>query len=236
MSAQLCGRETGHVMLRRLQTGLLASWFKAGPTDPARAARTGQPATQREPSASPRMTAQRVGARSIESGALAGLVLREAGPEDHDGLLALQMQICAWEAQHHPNRSAAPQKVRDTLARLVSWADAHEGRVIVAEWENRIVGNCICGLGDDVPPYLEDFDRRYGYIGDICVDEHFRSRGVGRLLLDEAEHHLAGRGVNQIQIGCLWGNARARALYEAVGYRPYELVLEKRLDGRGGRQ
>ncbi|MEM8627105.1 MAG: GNAT family N-acetyltransferase [Pseudomonadota bacterium] len=160
------------------------------------------------------------------------VTLRDAVPSDEAALLELQRQLCAWEADLHPNRSAAPDKVADTLRRVSRWAVANQGRILVAQSEETVVGVIICGLGDDIPPYLADFDHQHGYIADICVADTSRGRGIGQLLVAAAETHLRASGVNQIQVGCLAANTRAWALYEALGYRPYEVALEKRLDSR----
>ncbi len=60
-------------------------------------------------------------------------------------------------------------------------------------------------------------------IHDVAVHPEHRGRGVGTALLTAAEDLARARGCCKLTLEVLEGNARARALYARLGYRPYVL-------------
>ncbi len=55
-------------------------------------------------------------------------------------------------------------------------------------------------------------------IGRLIVDPTMRGEGWGRRLLLLALDHARARGVSRVQLGVLASNARARRLYESLGF------------------
>ena len=74
-------------------------------------------------------------------------------------------------------------------------------------------------------------------IHDIAVSADWRGQGIGRALLAAAEAGARERGCCKLTLEVLEGNQRARAVYSACGFQPYELdpamgravFLEKKL-------
>ena len=62
-------------------------------------------------------------------------------------------------------------------------------------------------------------------VEDLFVAESSRSQGVGRRLLDAAEHLVREHGFQRIGLSVGVDNPRARALYEHLGYRDAGLGL-----------
>ena len=60
-------------------------------------------------------------------------------------------------------------------------------------------------------------------IHDVAVLPEYRGQGIGRALFAEAERVARKRDCCKLTLEVLEGNARARALYEHLGYRPYML-------------
>ncbi|MEZ5997431.1 MAG: GNAT family N-acetyltransferase [Hyphomonas sp.] len=60
-------------------------------------------------------------------------------------------------------------------------------------------------------------------VHDISVHPDHRGKGIARALLDAAEAEARKRGSCKLTLEVLSGNKRARAVYEAAGYRAYAL-------------
>ncbi|MCX7680690.1 MAG: GNAT family N-acetyltransferase [Anaerolineae bacterium] len=67
-----------------------------------------------------------------------------------------------------------------------------------------------------VCPQLEV--ERQAEIGGLGVDEGWRSHGIGRALLDQAEQWARQRGVSQLIVRSNIARKRAHAFYERAGY------------------
>ena len=63
-------------------------------------------------------------------------------------------------------------------------------------------------------------------VHDIAVHPAHRGKGLARNLLDAAEAEARRRGCCKLTLEVLEGNRRARSVYEAAGYRAYELDPE----------
>jgi GNAT superfamily N-acetyltransferase len=78
------------------------------------------------------------------------------------------------------------------------------------------------------------FDREeHGHVSVLAVAEAFEGRGVGGALMRAAEDWARGRGYRRLTLNVFEGNARARAVYAHLGYRPETMRYVKFLDGSG---
>lgn len=94
----------------------------------------------------------------------------------------------------------------------------------VAELEGEIVG--IIGAG--ISPYYEK-DGTYGRLLALEVDEKWRGRGVGALLVAEAERWLQERGVTWVIVNSGSQRSEAHRFYRRLGYRETGLRFVKSL-------
>ncbi len=60
----------------------------------------------------------------------------------------------------------------------------------------------------------------HGHVSDIVVAPEAEGRGVGRALMAAAEDWARARGYRLLSLHVFEDNARARALYERLGYQP----------------
>jgi ribosomal protein S18 acetylase RimI-like enzyme len=78
--------------------------------------------------------------------------------------------------------------------------------------------------------WIEDTWRtgdRVGEIESLSVLPIYRGSGLGSELLDRLETHLRERGIDDLILGALAGNANAIRLYQRRGYEPTWLYLSK---------
>lgn len=73
-----------------------------------------------------------------------------------------------------------------------------------------------------------------GYIRNVIVDESYRGQGIGKLLIQEAVKYLNEMNVDQILINVRSRTARAKSLYEKMGFKEIYTVLRYGTKGDSG--
>ena len=126
--------------------------------------------------------------------------LRSATPEDAERIAAL------FTDEGYPS---GPSDIVDRLARF----DSEHSRVIVAEHDGEVLGF----VAVHALPRFEHSDRIIRIMA-LVVDAGERGRGIGRLLMEEAER--LGRDLDAAFAEVTAGHHRpdARRLYEELGY------------------
>ena len=154
------------------------------------------------------------------------LAIAVAGAERVDELEPL------WLALHRYHREVAAQPVvaddAASWARRRAWylemlADG-EDIVVIAERHGLPVGYAFLHLHhgpDDTWPVAG----RWGEVVSLSVLPEERGGGVGTALLDAVDRELAARGIRDLQVAVMAGNADALRLYQRRGLTPAELVL-----------
>ena len=99
---------------------------------------------------------------------------------------------------------------------------------LVAVEGSRVVGSVMAG-----------YDGHRGWLYYLAAAASHRGRGIGRMLVAEAERLLEAMGCPKVQLMVRPDNTGARGFYDALDYEPFETwATGKRLvvDGPGGPQ
>jgi ribosomal protein S18 acetylase RimI-like enzyme len=152
----------------------------------------------------------------------AGVELRFGRHEVLDSLEPLWLSML----DHHIEIGAAGLPV---VNRDLSWPrrrhfytellEQPETVVVTASRERSLVGYCVAHVrhgADDTWPTGDVI----GEIESVAVLASERGRGIGTLLLDAAEAHLAAHGADDVTLAVVVGNASAIAFYERRGMAP----------------
>lgn len=129
------------------------------------------------------------------------MVIRPATDADAERLAALCGQL---------GYPASPDQVRLRLERLL--ADGDHALFVAQTAEGRAVG------------WVHVFVRqllvldRHAELGGLVVDEGYRGRGTGRLLMETAEDWASGRGCEALYVRSNVVRERAHRFYEGIGY------------------
>ena len=121
------------------------------------------------------------------------------------------------------------EEIADRYLRLMFDRCAEfSGVVLVAEVDNTVVGfvSVWTRYRSSEP---DDDPSEHGFIPDLVVLASHRGRGIGRALLEAAETRAREAGADGVRLSVKTGNAGARSLYEADGYEPTDIYLEKKL-------
>lgn len=167
-------------------------------------------------------------AAELESrAAAAGIELRCGRHEALDGLEPLWLSLL----DHHVEVGAAGLPV---VNRDLSWPrrrrfylellEQPETVVVTASRAGDPVGYCVAHVrhGADATRPTGDV---IGEIESLAVLASERGRGIGTLLLDAAEAHLASHGARDVMLAVLVGNADAIAFYERRGMAPITINM-----------
>jgi ribosomal protein S18 acetylase RimI-like enzyme len=156
------------------------------------------------------------------------VTIRKATENDRSAILEGFNALQAYERSIEANR-ADPADIADTYLREL-FAECRDGKaeILVAEVDMGVVG-WVGVVPRHISDDILDHDREFAYISDLIVLEDYRGRGIGRRLLAAAEEYVATKGVRRLRVGVLAANAAAHRLYHAVGFRDYEVILEKQI-------
>ena len=151
-----------------------------------------------------------------------------AGPDRLDELREL------WLEMHHHHQQVAtlqPLVADDEISwrrrrtRYLGWLMAEdEAFLVIADRGPTPVGYAMVHLvrgPDDTWPLAD----RYADIYSLSVAPNARDQGIGTRLLEFIDAELSRRGITDVVLAVMVGNADAQRLYEGRGFRPAETVL-----------
>lgn len=107
----------------------------------------------------------------------------------------------------------------ETKARLIPAMAARPHLFTVLAFE----GSIPVGLLNGIESFSTFAARPLVNIHDIVVHEDYRRKGIGALLFAKTEAIAHERGACKLTLEVLEGNTGARALYEKLGFTPYQL-------------
>jgi ribosomal protein S18 acetylase RimI-like enzyme len=146
---------------------------------------------------------------------------RMARPEEDDSIVEMGLEL----QREDPGFAAiSNKKMRATLAKLRR--EPHRGRAVVLAIERQLAGYALL---------ISFWSNELG--GEICeVDELFvlpewRNQGHGRALFKAiAGGDLFASPIAAITLGVTLNNARAKRLYERLGFKPAGVLMVRALD------
>lgn len=98
-------------------------------------------------------------------------------------------------------------------------------------------GHCAIAYIEETPVgYIAIAQKRFGHrkgnhyeIENMGVDEPYRSRGIGKSLMQYAENWAREQGASKLYVVAYWGNKQAINFYKKTGFSEIALELEKRI-------
>ena len=145
-----------------------------------------------------------------------------------DGLRECLVELQDFERQLDPRMPPGSDIVDEYIPQMLDRCIECDGRVLIAEVDGEIAGFATI-LTKVSSGELEDGDLEYGLVSDLMVVKRYRSQGLGRKLLEEAESFARANGVKWLRIGVLAGNQAADKLYSSLGFSGIYIEREKDL-------
>jgi len=147
-------------------------------------------------------------------------------PEDKAAALSFIDGSQRYEHGVEPNRRLDDTVAAEHFTLLCERIATNRGRIFVAERDGRVIGWAAFFV-EQHPVFVTEGQRTHGYIAELFVEEHARSHGVGRALIESCETEARRLGLGHIMIGVLAANTRAADVYARAGYTPYSSELRK---------
>ncbi|MBZ6077342.1 GNAT family N-acetyltransferase [Microvirga puerhi] len=156
------------------------------------------------------------------------ITLRTARPSDRTAVIELIHRLNIFEADLTGDRRRDYAGASAYYDELLQRLTGRQGRVVLAEEDGIIVAAMGFSIDLDAAYVTEDV-RRHGTVTDLIVHEDWRGRGIGQMLLREAERLTRAAGLRRLMIGALVANERAERTYREFGFEPYVSYMVKTL-------
>jgi GNAT superfamily N-acetyltransferase len=147
-------------------------------------------------------------------------------PDDLPTVVALRLSLLR-EHGNHPIygriRSDAPDRARELFAVQL---DSPGEVMFLAERDAKVVGilRCIESTGS---PLLHP--ARYGYVSSVFVTADARRTGVLHALVERATAWCAERGLGEMRLHSVAGDAVSEAAWDALGFEIVEYVRLRKI-------
>lgn len=157
---------------------------------------------------------------------MSALTIRLATDDDRDGVIALIHVLNLFEADLSPDRRTDVAAAEECYAAITARMACDGGALIVVVEGAALMGVLALTHATDEPFVRPDL-RRYGLVTDLVVAQEHRGRGIGRMLLREAEARTRASGLKRLQICALAANHAALEAYEACGFSAHLITMAK---------
>ncbi len=122
------------------------------------------------------------------------------------------------EQRHYDHPQLTADEIERDLAAGPRPAFSGENVILAARAAGRLVGFCWCVFFDPGTGLEAE-------VAEIYVDEQYRSRGIGRRLLQRAVELFRERRVTFAAVWTRQNNPQAVRIYEEAGFRPTEQLV-----------
>ncbi|MBR4727581.1 MAG: GNAT family N-acetyltransferase [Clostridia bacterium] len=157
------------------------------------------------------------------------MIIRNAEEKDIGRILELLSQVLEVHAAIRPDLfiSGTTKYSADEVAAMLR--DETRRTYVAADETDTVQGYAMCILRKPAESAVL-VPVTTLYIDDLCVDEAFRGRQIGKALFAHVKAQAELLHCDEITLNVWEGNHAAEAFYEAMGMRPKYTDLELRLD------
>lgn len=114
------------------------------------------------------------------------------------------------------------------MAKILEILACENTPVFVAEEDGEVAGYAFCEIIDSAGTQNLRARKNY-YIDDLCVDEKFRGKGVGRILYEHTLKEAKKAGCDSLTLNVWHLNKNAVGFYEHLGMKPLKTTMETKL-------
>lgn len=143
--------------------------------------------------------------------------IRTANLVDIEKILFLEEQVFQLHSKKRPDWIDCKKRPNnyDFIKNII---ESNSGKIFIAEYENEIIGHCIISIRE-IKNHPMFFDMKNIEIEDLCVDEKYRKKGVGKKLFEEVKMYSKEIGIKYIELSVWEFNKNAITFYENLGMK-----------------
>ncbi|NLI16597.1 MAG: GNAT family N-acetyltransferase [candidate division Zixibacteria bacterium] len=141
--------------------------------------------------------------------------IRVALPEDVVAISKMWLKFMQYNAMFDSSFEVKPKVTARFAREIQDRLEDSNYRIAVAEIDNGLVGYCFSYVSRK--PYFFRLGK-FGFIGDLFVEETYRRRGIGRMLVNDAHAFFERRGIEQVELLVAAKNIDTIKFWEKLGY------------------
>lgn len=151
--------------------------------------------------------------------------IRSAKSSDIKALDEFQNKLAVYERPFTPTIKREGTIRYYDIEKLIS---SDKSLLLVAEDDSNLIGCCFGEIRNNEDWSANEF---HGYIGLMFTEEKYRSKGVGKLLIDKVLEWLKDKGIKDIRLKVYDKNTKAIDFYKSLGFKNHivEMIYEERL-------
>ena len=154
------------------------------------------------------------------------IIIRKAKPNDFSGVHKLIMQVHKLHVSKRNDiyKDIDPMNFEEFKTELSNSNNIY----LIAEFENEIVGICFSQIKEILNNKIMK-NRKILYIEDICVDENYQKKGIGKKLYNQIVELDKEKNIDNIEL-MVWGfNENAIKFYKNLGMNIKNLKFEQKI-------
>lgn len=144
--------------------------------------------------------------------------IRKAALNDLDNVIDLASEYIIYSLS--PYRDVLIEKIKEfrrkDFQNLKNILDFEKTALYIAENEK---GEFLGHILIFITPFESAMGELQGYIFDLAVKQEYWGKGIGKLLIRQAEEFTKEKGLNYLTLGVSSSNQRAIKLYESLGFK-----------------
>lgn len=155
--------------------------------------------------------------------------LGKAKIEDLDKMINILEQISNLHSENRPDVLKVKSK-EQIEKRLIETMNAQEREVIIATDDKMEIYGLLIYTIKEVKENVNLKDSKILWIEELGVDEKYRKKGIGKILMNEAEKIAKELDCRRMELNCWDFNENAIDFYEAIGMNTQRRIMEKRIE------
>ena len=158
------------------------------------------------------------------------MTIRRALKKDMGRIDELLYQVCRIHHEGRPDifRAGTKKYSERQLADILD--DERTPVLAAADDDDVLMGYAFC-VFKEVRDDNILHDSKTLYIDDLCVDERFRGKGIGKALYHAARELAVKSGCGSLTLNVWNCNAPAMEFYRKCGFVPQKTIMEEKLNG-----